>query len=132
MSSIQALLLLSVSYGCGVTAEELSQMRVSSLLDLGGSPSSLVHIAPETTKHRNGRRVPMHPDVRRDLLEFRDAHPVETWVAFASTPDGMSLQRPLSAHALTKWFRSLYRNAGFERLTVNSGRRSFLINQRED
>jgi integrase len=131
MSSSQALLLFSVSYGCGVTAEELSQMRVSSLLDCEGKPASQVHVAPETTKHRNGRRVPMHPDVRRDLLDFRNEHPLESFVAFASTQDGVSLKQPISAHALTKWFRSLYREAGFERLTVRSGRRTFLLNQME-
>lgn len=126
----QALLLFSLTYGAGARGSELAQMRLKdALLDEEGLPSSHVRFLPETTKHRIGRKVPMHPEVRHDLLNFMRDHPGQQWVAFASYR-GEPLPRPMSEYALTSWFRRRFREAGIDKLTINSGRKFFSNHQR--
>jgi len=126
----QALLLLSLTYGAGVRVDELAQMGVDALLDDDGAPREHVHIRPETTTQRVGRKVPMHPDIRRDLLAFSNRHPGERFVAFVPLLGGSLRQEPMSPRGLEAWFRELFRKAGFPGLTVHSGRRMFCATQR--
>ena len=128
----QALLLLSLTYGAGVKPDELAKMQVDALLDDLGCPSSHVRIAPETTKHRVSRRVPMHPDIARDLIAFRRHLPTEQWVAFVRSAEGRPARRPMSEYALDDWFRRLLKQAGLEGLSVRSGRKMFNDMQRRD
>ena len=105
----QALLLFSLTYGAGVTPDELSQMRVDALLDDQGSPDHHVRIRSETTKHRVSRRVLMHPDIRRDLLAFRSRHPDATHVAFVRASTSTPWRGRMSEHALGKWLQGAMR-----------------------
>lgn len=128
----QALLMLSLTYGAGVRVNELAAMRVDALLDDHGVPRAQVHIRAETTVHFKSRKVPMHPDIRRDLLAFCNRHPDEEFVALVPLLGGTLRPRPMSAHGLERWFRELFRSAGFEHLTAASGRRMFNTNARRD
>lgn len=128
----QALLLLSLTYGAGVKPDELAQMRVDALLDDLGGPSSHVKISAETTKHRVSRRIPMHPDIIRDLIAFRRHHPTEQWIAFVRLCDGRPAARPMSEYALEDWFGRLFKQAGLEGLSARSGRKMFNDLQRKD
>lgn len=121
----QALLMLSLTYGAGVKPDELAKMRVNALLDEMGRPATHVQIAPETTKHKTSRKVPMHPDVARDVLEFRRHHPLEQWVAFVRFSDGRPASRAMSENALKEWFRRFYGQAGLEGLSGRSGSKLF-------
>lgn len=128
----QSLLLLSLTYGAGVKPDELARMRVDALLDDAGSPDKCVRIRPETTRHYVSRKVEMHPDIRRDVLAFRERHPTEQFVAFIPLFGDMSRQLPMSEHGLTQWFQNVFRNAGLDGVRVSSGRKMFNANQRRN
>ena len=106
----QALLLFSLSYAGGVRIGELSQMLVDALLNEDGSPGDFVRIRQETTKHRVSRRVPMHPDIRRDVAGFHARHPSESRVAFVKFKEVKPRCEAMSAHALQLWFRTVLGN----------------------
>lgn len=127
----QALLLFSLTYGAGARPDELEKMRLASMLDDDGSPAGNVRFAPEVTKHSIPRRVPMHSDVRADLIVFRECFPGEQWVAFRAVQAGRTARAQLPASTLTSWFRGCLREAGLGHFSIASGRKSFLESQRE-
>lgn len=129
-SAEQALLMLSATYGAGVRVGELAGMRTDALLTDAGAPRDRVHIRPETTTHRVSRRVPMHPDIRRDALAFRNRHPFERFIAFVPSAEGSVRPEPMTPNGLSCWFRMLFRAAGLPGLTAQSGRTTFTANQR--
>ena len=129
IGAAQGLLLFSLSYGAGASPLELSRMPVSSLLDANGDIASEVRFEPAVTKHRTSRRVPMHPDVQRDLLAFRYFFPGEEWIAFRANPASGAPPR-LAASAITSWFRASLREAGLGHFTIASARKAFNVNRR--
>lgn len=131
ISSPQALLMFSLTYGAGANPEELSRMQLEHLLNVDGEPAEFVRFAPSVTKHGTSRRVPMHADIRDDLLAFRDRYPGEQWVAFVPQRSRRWRRQHLPASTLRSWFRSCLREAGLGHFTLNSGRKTFLDLQRE-
>ena len=126
----QALLMLSLTYGAGLRAAELAAMEVDALLDDNGRPSEHVQVRPATTTHFVSRRVPMHPDVRRDVLAFRERHVEERFVAFVPSAAADAPRRAMGASGLMEWFRRLFESAGLPGLTAHSGRKMFCAMQR--
>lgn len=126
----QGLLMFSLTYGAGATASELAAMPIRALLTAEGLPADEVRFAPSMTKHGVARRVSMHPDVGRDLLGFRAAYPTRQWVAFATSRDGLPLDRPMPASAIIAWFRQVLGEVGLTGFSVRSGRKSFCDIQR--
>jgi integrase len=125
ISTETGLLVFSLAYGAGARPSELSLMRVETLLNDNGEPADSVCFRPETTKHRAARRVPMHPDIARDLRYFRELHPHESWVAFSAPTYGGPAQKPLTESALSAWFRSRLLAAGLNGYSLHSGRKAF-------
>lgn len=126
----QALLLLSLAYGAGASATELAATEVDALLDDRGDPGRHVRIRAETTTHYKSRRVAMHPDIRRDVLAFRERHLGERFVAFVPSLAASPPHGPMSPRGLTEWFRRLFEKAGLRGLTVHSGRKMFCAMER--
>lgn len=127
---MQALLLFSLTYGAGARASELPNIRIRDLIDPDGRPADFVRFDRWVTKHAVPRRVPMHADVRRDLIAFREAFPDEAWIAFVhGARTGGSRRMPASA--VTSWFRACVRQAGLGQFTLSSGRKSFLERERQ-
>jgi hypothetical protein len=124
----QALLLLSLTYGAGLRPSELAALPVSALLDDQGLPSAWVRIPPEATKHRVSRRCAMHPDIRRDLGDFRSRHRSQQWVAFLCSPNRQSVR--MSEHGLSRWFQQLFRSAALSGLSARSGVKAYSQMQR--
>ena len=124
----QGLLLSSLGYGGGARTSELSRMQVAHLLDENGNPAENVRFYPDVTKHWVPRRVPMHPDIRRDLENFLRFHPNEQFVGFAA---GRYKEKCLPQSAIDTWFRHQLRAAGLGKYSAASFRKAFLATKPE-
>jgi hypothetical protein len=132
ISAFQGLLIFSLTYGAGADPEELSRLRVEHLLGADGNPAEFVRFDSLVTKHGTSRRVPMHADVRDDLIAFRHFHPDESWVAFMPQRSRRSRRATLPASTLRSWFRTCLKEVGLGRFSINSGRKTFLDLERGD
>jgi integrase/recombinase XerD len=114
----RAMILLSVK--AGLRACEIAGLDWSMVLDAQGRVSGTIHVRDVIAKKRGGRRIPMHPDLRRALETLaRTVEPVGPVIR--SYRGGH-----LKANSLVNWFVALYRELGYEGCSSHSGRRSFI------
>ena len=65
----RAMILLSVK--AGLRACEIAGLDWSMVLDAQGRVSGTIHVRDVIAKKRGGRRIPMHPDLRRAWSGWR-------------------------------------------------------------
>ena len=71
----RAMILLSVK--AGLRACEIAGLEWSMVLDARGRVADTIHVRDLIAKKRGGRRIPMHPDLRRVLQRLaRTAEPI--------------------------------------------------------
>jgi integrase len=105
----RVMILLSVK--AGLRACEMAGLDWSMVLDAQGHVSGTL---------RGGRRIPMHPDLRRALERLaRDTEPVGPVIR---SYRGSHLR----ASSVVNWFAALFKELGFEGCSSHSGRRSFI------
>src|SRR5271166_6516736 len=114
----RAMILLSVK--AGLRACEIARLDWSMALDARGKVADVLAIHDAIAKKRGGRRIPMHPDLRRALQGLlRSSEPSGTVIRSAR---GGHL-RPTS---VVNWFAALFSELGFEGCSSHSGRRTFI------
>jgi integrase len=90
------------------------------MLDAQGRVSGTIHVRDVIAKKRGGRRIPMHPDLRRALERL----------ARTTEPIGPVIRSyrgsHLKANSIVNWFVALFKELGFEGCSSHSGRRSFI------
>jgi integrase len=105
----RAIILLSVK--AGLRAGEIARLDWSMALDARGKIADGLTVRDAIAKKRSGRRIPMHPELRRALGRLlREGGP----------PGAMR------ASSIVNWFASLYAELGFEGCSSHSGRRTFI------
>ena len=114
----RAMILLSVK--AGLRACEIAGLDWSMVLDAQGKVSGSIHVRNIIAKKRGGRRIPMHPDLRRALEKLAVAEGAEGPV-IRSYRGGH-----LKANSVINWFVALFKELGFEGCSSHSGRRSFI------
>ena len=114
----RAMILLSVK--AGLRACEIARLDWSMVLDARGKVADVLAIHDAIAKKRGGRRIPMHPDLRRALQALlRSSEP--SGPVIRSARDGHL--RPTS---VVNWFAALFSELGFEGCSSHSGRRTFI------
>ena len=114
----RAMILLSIK--AGLRACEIAGLDWSMVLDAQGKVSGTLHVRDIIAKKRGGRRIPMHPDLRRALEHLLlTAEPVGPVIR--SYRGGH-----LHANSVVNWFVALFKELGFEGCSSHSGRRSFI------
>jgi integrase len=115
----RAMILLSIK--AGLRACEIAGLDWSMVLDAQGHVSGTIHVRDIIAKKRGGRRIPMHPDLRRALERL----------ASTTEPIGPVIRSyrgsHLRANSIVNWFAALFRELGFEGCSSHSGRRSFIV-----
>jgi integrase/recombinase XerD len=102
----RAMVLLSVK--AGLRACEIAGLDWSMVLDAQGRVSGTIHVRDVIAKKRGGRRIPMHPDLRRALEKLaRTVEPVGPVIC--SYRGGH-----LKANSVVNWFVALFQELGFE------------------
>jgi integrase len=114
----RAIILLSIK--AGLRACEIAGLDWAMVLDPQGKISGTIHVRDIIAKKRGGRRIPMHPDLRRALEEL----------ALSGEPVGPVIRSyrggHLKANSVVNWFSVLFKTLGFEGCSSHSGRRSFI------
>jgi integrase/recombinase XerD len=114
----RAMILLSVK--AGLRACEIARLDWSMVLDARGRVGDAVAVRDAIAKKRAGRRIPIHPDLRRALRALLRV----------SAPSGPVVRSarggPMRAASVVYWFARLYADLGFEGCSSHSGRRSFI------
>jgi integrase len=114
----RVMILLSVK--AGLRACEIAGLDWSMVLDAQGKVSGTINVRDIIAKKRGGRRIPMHPDLRRALEKLAAAEGAEGPV-IRSYRGGH-----LKANSVVNWFVALFKELGFEGCSSHSGRRSFI------
>jgi integrase/recombinase XerD len=114
---------MELSFHAGLRACEIAGLRLRDVTDAEGAISNEIHVREEISKGRRERSVPMHPRIKAALEAFRQRYPYLD--SFAVSHRGRA-PRIQSTNALTVWFHSIFKQAGFEGCSSHSGRRTFI------
>jgi integrase len=114
----RVMILLSVK--AGLRACEIAGLDWAMVLDPQGKVSGTINVRDIIAKKRSGRRIPMHPDLRRALERLAAAEGAEGPI-IRSYRGGH-----LKANSVVNWFVTLFKELGFEGCSSHSGRRSFI------
>src|SRR5712671_3550982 len=118
----RVMILLSVK--AGLRAGEIAKLTWAMLLDADGRLAGCIELHDRAAKKRSGRTIPLHNDLRRELLISRRQTGSDGAV-IRSERGGSTGMRPGS---VVNWFRRLYRDLGLNGCSSHSGRRTFITN----
>jgi len=114
----RAMILLSVK--AGLRACEIARLDWSMVLDARGKVADVLAIHDAIAKKRGGRRIPMHPDLRRALQGLLRS----------SERSGPVIRSARGGHlrptSVVNWFAALFSELGFEGCSSHFGRRTFI------
>jgi integrase len=114
----RVIILLSVK--AGLRAAEIAQLDWSMVLDPEGRVGHLINVHDAIAKKRSGRRIPMHPHLRRALLVLWRTGDAKGPIVRSGRSGAM---RP---NSIVNWYVSLFAELGFEGCSSHSGRRTFI------
>lgn len=119
----RVIVLLSVR--AGLRACEIAGLTWAMVLDAHGRISESLDIRDTIAKKDSGRRVPMHPELKKALKRLLRSVPAE-W----REPDQPLIRSAKGAamrpNSIVNWFVILYREVGLEGCSSHSGRRTFI------
>jgi integrase len=118
----RVMILMSVK--AGLRAGEIANLRWSMVLDADGRLGHRIELHDRAAKKRSGRTIPLHPELRRALLQLR-RRTGDDGAVIRSERAGPRGMRPSS---VVNWFRRLYRELGLTGCSSHSGRRTFITN----
>lgn len=114
-----AVVLLSAR--AGLRASEIAKLEWSMVLNASGKVGDLIALPGAIVKYGLGRRIPIHPDLKRALaLLLREASGRLGPVIVSQRGAAMT------AGSIVNWFTAAARAAGLEGCTSHSGRRTFV------
>ena len=114
----RVIILLSVK--AGLRAAEIAKLEWSMVLDARGHVADTMCVQDAIAKRRAGRRVPLHPELRRALTKLL-AEGVGEGPIIVSARGGR-----LQANSVVNWFVAMFQELGFEGCSSHSGRRTFI------
>jgi integrase/recombinase XerD len=117
-------LMILLSIKAGLRAGEIAKLTWPMVLDPDGRIAGCIDLHDSAAKKRSGRTIPLHPDLRRALLQLRQRTGAEGAV-IRSERGGCRGMRPGS---IVNWFRTLYHELGLTGCSSHSGRRTFITN----
>ena len=114
----RAILLLSLR--AGLRAGEIAGLEWQMVLTPAGRVDGTLSVADRIAKRGGGRRIPVHPELRRALQALAQVGPL-TGPVIRSRRGGH-----LQANSVVNWFVALYAEIGAEGCSSHSGRRTFI------
>jgi integrase len=114
----RAMILLSAK--AGLRACEIARLDWSMVFDARGRIADTIAVRDAIAKKRSGRRIPMHPDLKRTLrVLLRHGDPLGPVIRSAKGGHF----RP---NSIVNGFAVLFAELGFEGCSSHSGRRTFI------
>lgn len=114
----KVIILLSVR--AGLRAAEIAKLEWQMALNASGNVGQTIELEDRIAKKRSGRRIPIHPELRRALVILQRGRFTEGPVIRSRKGGHM---RP---NSLVNWFKALYRQLEFKGCSSHSGRRTFI------
>lgn len=115
----QVIVLFSVK--AGLRAAEIAKLKWEMVLSANGTVSYSIAVTDHIAKKRSGRRVPIHPDLRRALVALRRRD--ESHGPIIRSTKGGGHMKP---NSVVNWFAALYAEVGLHGCSSHSGRRTFI------
>ncbi|HMQ40190.1 MAG TPA: site-specific integrase [Paracoccus sp. (in: a-proteobacteria)] len=105
----------------GLRACEVCALTWPMLTRADGGIGAHIELPPVAAKRRSGRRIPLHPELRRALARLAPRVRMRQGPVIRSCRGGA-----MSPKSLVNWFTGLYRQLGLQGCSSHSGRRSFI------
>jgi integrase len=109
-----------LSAKAGLRACEIARLDWSMVLDARGEVGSVLTIEDRIAKKRGGRRIPLHPELRRALRRL--ARETGTVGPLIPSQRGGHM-RP---NSIVNWFVALFKALEIDGCSSHSGRRTFI------
>ena len=121
----QTIFLLSVR--SGLRAKEISQLSWKEVCNSDGAVDTQINLTNQTSKGKSGRVIPMHKNIRENLIELLERH--RKYYAFnINTSFIVRTERSpfTTSQTIINMFQKWYRTLGLIGCSSHSGRRTFI------
>jgi integrase len=109
-----------LSAKAGLRAGEIASLTWDMVLGPTSQISGIIELRDHAAKKGSGRRIPIHPDLRAALIEWRK---VSTQSKYVATSERGGAMTPPS---IVVWFNRAFKNIGLKGCSSHSGRRTFV------
>jgi len=119
----RVMVLLSVK--AGLRACEIARLTWPMITDARGQIGTVMELSAKAAKKGSGRRMPIHPELRRALVKLRRSSAADNGTIVGAV---VRSQRggPMTAKTVVNWFKSIFEELGLEGCSSHSGRRTFV------
>ena len=114
----QVIVLLSAK--AGLRAGEIAKLTWAMVLDADGQVDATISLQDVAAKQRSGRRIPMHPELKRCLAAWKEFTSGDGPVVPSERGGAM---QPIS---IVIWFANAYKALGLDGCSSHSGHRTFI------
>ena len=112
------MVLLSVK--AGLRAGEIARVTWDMVLDPSGEIASVIELYDNIAKKKSGRLIPMHPDLRAALADWKCRTDCRGTVIKSER------KGPMASPSIVNWFATAYRRLHLNGCSSHSGRRAFV------
>ena len=121
----QTIFLLSVR--CGLRSKEISQLSWKEVCNSDGQIDNCISLTNRSSKGLSGRIIPLHKDVRNNLIELLDIHKQYYGFDIDSSFVVRTERSPFTtSQTVVNMFQKWYRTLGLVGCSSHSGRRTFI------
>jgi integrase len=120
--AIRNRVMVLLSFKAGLRACEIAGLDWSMVLAPGGCVGRSLLVAGSIAKNGRARRVPIHRELKRALLQLHALCDLPVSGAVIRSQRGGHMR----ARAVVNWFKETYTEAGLKGCSSHSGRRTFI------
>ena len=121
----QTIFLLSVKVG--LRSKEISQLSWKEVCNSDGKIGDYINLTNKTSKGKSGRIIPLHRDVKQNLIELLDIHRGYMGFNINSSFIVRTERSPFTtSQSIVNMFQRWYRTLGLIGCSSHSGRRTFI------
>ena len=121
----QTIFLLSVK--SGLRSKEISQLSWKEVCNSNGEVDEYINLTNRSSKGKSGRVIPLHKDVRQNLIELLDDHKRFSGFNMDNSFIVRTERSPFTtSQTIVNMFQSWYRTLGLVGCSSHSGRRTFI------
>ena len=121
----QTIFLLSVK--SGLRSKEIFQLSWKEVCNSNGEVDEYINLTNRSSKGKSGRVIPLHKDVRQNLIELLDDHKQFSGFNMDTSFVVRTERSPFTtSQTIVNMFQSWYRKLGLVGCSSHSGRRTFI------
>lgn len=114
--------MMMLSWLAGMRCCEIAALRLGDVLTADGEVRTEIRLSASQTKGREGRTVLLNTQLRSEVEAYvKSLHAIDIAASLIRSKTG----KRFSANGLCQLFLKLYDDAGLDRMTSHSGRRTF-------